>query len=54
MNQQLIYGTHPVLEALNSDTLIDRVYAEKGKSGLDDIRDACRAQDIPLLIVPGF
>lgn len=54
MNQQLIYGVHPVQEALDSDTLIDRVYAEKGKSGLDDIRDRCRAQDIPFMVVPGF
>ncbi|MHB1277384.1 MAG: 23S rRNA (guanosine(2251)-2'-O)-methyltransferase RlmB [Bacteroidia bacterium] len=54
MNQQLIYGIHPVQEALNSDSVIDRVYVEKGKSGLDEIRQRCQELDIPLMVVPSF
>lgn len=54
MNQQLIYGIHPVQEALNSDSVIDRVFVEKGKIGLDEIRQRCVDLDIPVLIVPSF
>jgi 23S rRNA (guanosine2251-2'-O)-methyltransferase len=54
MNQQLIYGIHPVQEALNSDQTIDRVFVEKGKTGLDEIRKGCQEQDIPILVVPSF
>lgn len=54
MNQQLIYGIHPVQEALNSDQVIDRVYIEKGKTGLEAIKRACQEQDIPLLVVPSY
>jgi len=54
MNQQMIYGIHPVQEALNSDTVIDRVFIEKGKVGLDEIRQKCVDMDIPVLIVPNY
>lgn len=54
MNQQLIYGIHPVQEALNSDSVIERVYVEKGKSGLDEIRQRCQELEVPVMIVPSF
>lgn len=54
MNQQMIYGIHPVQEALNSDTVIDRVFIEKGKVGLDEIRQKCVELDIPVMIVPNY
>lgn len=54
MNQQMIYGIHPVQEALNSDTVIDRVFVEKGKTGLDEIRQRCQDLDIPVMVVPSF
>ncbi len=54
MNQQMIYGIHPVQEALQSDTVFDRVFIEKGKPGLEVIRNACREQDIPVMLVPSF
>lgn len=50
----MIYGIHPVQEALNSDTVIDRVFIEKGKTGLDDIRQKCVELDIPVMIVPSY
>ncbi|MBI1223127.1 MAG: 23S rRNA (guanosine(2251)-2'-O)-methyltransferase RlmB [Bacteroidetes bacterium] len=52
--QQLIYGIHPVQEALTSDAVIDRVFVEKGKTGLDEIRKQCQEQEIPVLVVPSF
>lgn len=54
MNQQLIYGIHPVQEALNSEAVIDRVFVEKGKTGLDAIRQQCQDLEIPVMIVPSF
>lgn len=54
MNQQLIYGIHPVQEALNSEAVIDRVFVEKGKTGLDAIRQQCQELEIPVMIVPSF
>lgn len=50
----MIYGIHPVQEALNSDTVIDRVFIEKGKTGLDEIRQKCVELDIPVMIVPSY
>lgn len=56
MEAQGIYGIHPVLEALKSDTIIDRVFIEKGHkgAGIDEIRQLCQEQNIPVMLVPVF
>ncbi|MEM8582837.1 MAG: 23S rRNA (guanosine(2251)-2'-O)-methyltransferase RlmB [Bacteroidota bacterium] len=53
-NQQLIYGRHPVLEALQSDQSIDKVYLQKGTRGEfeRELRLACKAREIPMTIIP--
>ncbi|MDX5320842.1 MAG: 23S rRNA (guanosine(2251)-2'-O)-methyltransferase RlmB [Bacteroidota bacterium] len=50
----MIYGIHPVQEALNSTAVIDRVFVEKGKAGLDAIKQQCQEANIPVMIVPSF
>lgn len=45
-----------MLEALESDVLIDRVFMEKSHKGpnIDMIRQRCREKEIPLLFVPSY
>lgn len=55
-DQQIIYGIHPVLEALESGARIDRVFMEKTHKGpnIDMIRQRLKEQEIPLLFVPSY
>ncbi|MEM6394708.1 MAG: 23S rRNA (guanosine(2251)-2'-O)-methyltransferase RlmB [Bacteroidota bacterium] len=53
-NQHLIYGRHPVLEALNSDQPVDKVYLQQGTRGEfeKELRQACKANEVPMTIIP--
>lgn len=51
----LIYGRHPVLEALRSTTEVRQVWvlaSEEASGTLHDVMDAARAGDIPVHFVP--
>ncbi len=52
--QNIIFGRHPVLEALASDQEIDRVILQQGTRGdfEKEVRHACRRRDILLQVAP--
>ena len=52
--KELIYGRHPVMEALQEGTSIDRVYLQQGVRGEleKELRQITRERNIPLLVVP--
>ncbi|GIV32217.1 MAG: 23S rRNA (guanosine(2251)-2'-O)-methyltransferase RlmB [Saprospiraceae bacterium] len=51
---QLIYGRHPVLEALDAGHSIDKVYLQRGSRGEfeKELRKRCQQRHIPLQYVP--
>lgn len=53
-DQNIIFGRHPVLDALNSGQEIDRVILQQGTRGdfEKEIRHACRRLDILLQVAP--
>ena len=54
MNNTLIFGRHPVLDALKSGKTIDKVLLQQGIKGEleKEIRHICKARTIPLQILP--
>lgn len=57
MNQtkeDIIYGRHPVVEALQSGAAVDKVYLQQGTRGEleKEIRHLCRDLDIPMTFIP--
>jgi 23S rRNA (guanosine2251-2'-O)-methyltransferase len=53
-DSNIIFGRHPVLEALQSEQEIERVVLLQGTRGEfeKEIRHACRNRDIPLIVSP--
>jgi 23S rRNA (guanosine2251-2'-O)-methyltransferase len=53
-NTDTIYGRHPVLEALQSDQPVDKVYLQQGTRGEfeKELRHACKEREVPMTIVP--
>jgi 23S rRNA (guanosine2251-2'-O)-methyltransferase len=53
-DSNIIFGRHPVLEALQSDQEIERVILQQGTRGEfeKEIRHACKDRDIPLVVTP--
>lgn len=53
-NNQLLFGRKPILEALEDQTTMDRVFVRKGlkDDGIFQITNLCRAQNVPVLYVP--
>ena len=53
-NKDLIYGRHPVVEALQSGEPVDKVYLLKGTRGEleKELRHLCRDHDVPMTMVP--
>lgn len=45
----LIYGRNPVLEALNSNTTINKVYVQKGSKELTDIKKMAKEKKVVLV-----
>lgn len=54
LNDQLIYGRHPVLDALENGMSVDKVWlAQSIKGGYDkDLRKWCKIRNVPLQMVP--
>ena len=53
MNETMIYGVHPVLEALNSGKEIDRIFIVKGRSeNVDPIVEMAKSNGVTFKIVP--
>ncbi len=54
MSNNLIFGRHPVLDALKSGKTIDKVLLQQGTKGEleKEIRRLCKAQTIPLQMIP--
>ena len=52
--QQLIYGRHPVVEALRSGQPVDKVYLLQGTRGEieKELRHLCRDREVPLTMIP--
>lgn len=53
-DQNIIFGRHPVLDALNAGQEIDRVILQQGTRGEfeKEIRHACRRSDVLLQVAP--
>lgn len=53
-NTQLIYGRHPVVDAIKGGTNMEKVLLQQGTVGdfEKEIRQLCRQHDVPLQIVP--
>ena len=45
----LIYGRNPVLEALNSNTTINKIYVQKGSKELTDIKKMAKEKKVVLV-----
>lgn len=54
IKQEMIYGLHPVLEAINSDKEVEKVFLQKGLQGssLRDLMALLRGTKIPYQVVP--
>ncbi len=52
--EDLIYGRHPVLEALASGQPVDKVFLQQGTRGEfeKELRHLCKAHDVPFTIIP--
>lgn len=52
--EDLVYGRHPVLEALESDQPVDKVYLQQGTRGEfeKELRNLCKTKEVPFTIVP--
>lgn len=50
----LIYGRHPVIEALQSGQPVDKVYLQQGTRGdfEKELRHLCKDKDVPMTIIP--
>lgn len=50
----LIYGRHPVLEALEAGRPVDKVYLQQGTRGdfEKELRQMCKLHEVPFTIVP--
>ena len=50
----VIYGRHPVLEALAAGQPVDKVYLQQGTRGEfeKELRQACKLHDVPMTLVP--
>ncbi len=53
-SEQLIYGRHPVLEALQSKMVMERVFLQQNIRGVyeKEVRRLCKQETIPLKVVP--
>lgn len=51
---KLIYGRHPVVEALQGGVSIDKVFLQQGIRGEleKELRHLCKERDIPLKVIP--
>lgn len=52
--EDIIYGRHPVISALEAGAEIDKVYLQQGTRGEfeKELRHLCRDLDIPMTIIP--
>ncbi len=52
--EDLIYGRHPVLEALAAGQPVDKVYLQQGTRGdfEKELRQSCKLQGVPMTIIP--
>ena len=52
--QNMIFGMRAVIEAINADKAIDKVFLQKGLSNelYNQLRNALRGKEIPIQIVP--
>ncbi len=50
----VIYGRHPVIEALTAGQPVDKVYLQQGTRGEfeKELRQACKLREVPMTIVP--
>lgn len=50
----LVYGRHPVLEALNAGRPVDKVFLQQGTRGdfEKELRKLCKERDVPFTIIP--
>lgn len=53
-SKDLIYGRHPVLEALQSSQPVDKVYLQQGTRGdfEKELRHLCKDLEVPMTIIP--
>lgn len=53
-NKDLIYGRHPVVEALKAGDPVDKVYLLQGTRGEleKELRHLCKDRDVPMTMVP--
>ncbi len=52
--EDLIYGRHPVLEALAAGQPVDKVFLQQGTRGEfeKELRAACKEHEVPMTIIP--
>jgi 23S rRNA (guanosine2251-2'-O)-methyltransferase len=52
--EDLIYGRHPVLEALASGQPVDKVFLQQGTRGEfeKELRNSCKFHEVPFTIIP--
>jgi len=52
--EDLVYGRHPVLEALASGRPVDKVFLQQGTRGEfeKELRNTCKLHDVPFTIIP--
>ncbi|MBC6995734.1 23S rRNA (guanosine(2251)-2'-O)-methyltransferase RlmB [Neolewinella lacunae] len=52
--EDLIYGRHPVLEALQSSRPVDKVFLQQGTRGdfEKELRGLCKMMEVPFTIIP--
>lgn len=52
--EDLVYGRHPVLEALASDRPVDKVFLQQGTRGEfeKELRNLCKDKEVPFTIIP--
>jgi 23S rRNA (guanosine2251-2'-O)-methyltransferase len=52
--EDLVYGRHPVLEALASGRPVDKVFLQQGTRGEfeKELRNSCKAKEVPFTIIP--
>lgn len=50
----LIYGRHPVLEALQAGQPVDKVFLQQGTRGEfeKEVRRACKEREVPMTVIP--
>ncbi|OAV43447.1 23S rRNA (guanosine(2251)-2'-O)-methyltransferase RlmB [Lewinella sp. 4G2] len=52
--EDIIYGRHPVLEALNSGAPVDKVFLQQGTRGEfeKELRKLCKMMEVPFTVIP--